>query len=153
MPGQQIRLDVGRSQLAVGGGDRNDLRSAKSLQRAAFVGLKVRGRRSEHGLPRAQQRGESGNVRTGSVEREIYVGLGAEKVLEARDRARGPRIVAVTNRISVVGRNDGLQYLRCNRRIVIAAEAAAKRSLHGWRCCVKPRAGTYLEDSPCASFK
>jgi hypothetical protein len=123
----QIRFDVAGTKLAVAGGDRDDFRSAKSFERAALVGLQMRRCGREHGFPGLQQRAKRRHVRTGAVKRKIDIRVVAEMLSQASDSARRPGIGAVGIRIPGIRVEDGLEYLGCDRRGIIAGEAATGR--------------------------
>ena len=108
VPAEQIRLEIDDAQFAVGGRNRNHFRSGEAFERAALVGLNVRGRWREDRLPRPHDATERDDVRARAVEREIHVGLLAEVRFEARDRAGGPRIVAVADGVARRSRRESL---------------------------------------------
>ena len=120
----QIRLEVGGTKFAVGRRDRNDFRSAKALERTAFVGLQMCASPARAPLPTAQQRAERGDVCARAVEREIDVRVVAEMLAEAM-RRHAPS----------TGRSHRPPHRRHSRRESPAVSRARWARYYRWRSC------------------
>jgi hypothetical protein len=118
------RRDVLGPQLPVGRVDGEQLDARHRLGSAALVDLEVGGRGTDHALPRAAQRAQRHDVRTGPVEDEEGVRFVAEVLPEAALDGGGGIVVPVRRRVPVVGGGQRREHVGVHAGVVVAAEAA-----------------------------
>ncbi len=124
-PGQQ-RPDLGRRDLAVRRGRQQQLAAEDPLGRAALVGVQVRAGGADHRLVRAQQQAHPEHVGGAAVEHEHRLRRAGLRAQPPGDLG-GPRITAVGDRVTGAGPGDRAQHGRMGARVVVAAEALARR--------------------------
>ncbi len=118
----QQRLDLFDAQFAVRRGDRDQFAAGELLGRATLINVHVRRVGTEDRVMRLRDRFQAEDVRTRSAkdkkDRDV-----AEVFLKQIHRARGDRIAAIRDHVSVIRARDGIDNLRMHTGVVVAREA------------------------------
>ena len=123
-------LDGLGRQLAVFGGDRNQLAARPRLRGATFVGLDVRPFGAQHRVMGLGERLQREHVGGRPVENGKHFRSGAEMLAECALGGARPRVVTVADDVAGVGSGDGLQDVRMDARVVVARETAPPVEIH-----------------------
>ena len=115
-------LDVLGPELAVGGGDVDELGPDEPLGRARLVDVDVGRLGAHHGLRRPDRRGQRKDVGAGASPHEQHLGVHTEQVPEHLGRLRCPPIGAVGEGMPLVGVEQRLHDRGMDARRVVAGE-------------------------------
>jgi hypothetical protein len=130
-PAPGLAVDELGSELAVVGGDVQDLDPRDALGSAALVDVDVRGGCRDHRAPPRQHRLQPDDVRARPVEDGERLGVVAEVVAEHLLQSGRVGVLAVRDLVPVIGGGDGLEDLGVDARVVVAGEAADGRVMQG----------------------
>ena len=122
-PAPGLPVDQLGGQLAVGGGDLQQLDAADPLRRAVFVHVDVRRRRADHGAPAGEQGLQRQHVGAGAVEDREAFDAGAEVPFHEHLQPGGVVVFAVGDLVALVGCGQGRQDFRVDARVVVGGEA------------------------------
>src|SRR5690606_20221253 len=123
-PAPRLAVDQLGGELAVLGGDGQQLEASDALGRAALVDVDVRGGCRDHGAPARQHRLQCGDVRAGSVEHRERLHTLTEVLREDLLQPLGVLVLAVGDLVTVVGSCDGSEDLGVDAGVVVGCEAA-----------------------------
>src|SRR5438445_12591219 len=123
------RLHGIECQLAIGGGDGNELAASEFFGSAALVGIDVRGFGADHRVIGLGERLQTEHVGGGAVEDKKDFYLPTEMLPELSDCGGGVRVIAITDDVALVGGCDRFQNGRVNSGVIVAGKAAC--GLHG----------------------
>ena len=114
-------------QFAVGDGNGNEFAAGEFLRRPAFVGVDMRGFAADYRMIRIGQSFQAEAIGRGAVKDEEDFNIRAEALLEFLHHRLGVGIVAIADRMAVIGfSNHGSQDLRMNSGIVVAGKTAGR---------------------------
>ena len=111
------------AELAVLGGDGEQLGAGEPLGRAALVDVHVGDVGADHRLVGSGERVDRGDVGAAAVEDAEPARLGAEMLAKELLGARGPVVGAVAAGVAVVGGHEGLEHLGVSAGVVVGGEA------------------------------
>ncbi len=123
-PAPGLAVDQLGGELAVRGGDGEQLEAGHLLRGAALVHVDVGGLGGDDRAPAREQRLQRDHVGAGAVEDRVGLGALAEVAAEDVLEVGGVVVLAVGDLVAAVGQRDGGQDLGVDARVVVAGEAA-----------------------------
>lgn len=108
------------------GRNRNQFASSKFFRGTTFVGVDMSRLGADHGMIRIRQRFETEAIGCGAIEYDEDVNVGAKMLLKFAYRGLRITVISISNRMTLVGRDDGLYDFRMDAGIVVAGKAAPR---------------------------
>src|SRR3954463_9375394 len=120
---REQRLNLFGPELAVGRHERDELAAREALGRAALVHVYVRALGADHGVVRARQSGEARDVRARPAEDEEDLDALAELLSKLTHGRLSVGVVAVRDRVALIGRAQSVHHARMDARVVVTRES------------------------------